>query len=70
MGLLFALRLEDRAHYVDGVGLRGRLVGAIALDPREAEGESRGIARGFLDVAKASMDGKSVLVLRQSSVFG
>src|SRR4029079_5424855 len=43
---------EQRAHGVDRIGLRGRLVGAVALQAREAKREAARVVRALLQVVE------------------
>ena len=46
----------QRPHRLDRVGLVGALVGAIALDAREAQREAAGILRALLQVVERDLD--------------
>src|SRR6185503_18510801 len=48
--------LVDGAHGIDGIGVLGPLVRAIALHAREAQREAARVLRALLDVAELDLD--------------
>src|SRR6478735_9293388 len=58
MGLSLGMssRREVGAHLLDGVGLAGRLVVAVADDPGKAQRDAAGVAGGALEAVEGDLD--------------